>query len=555
MTGFYCSNERHRLKLALFLSLLLLPGTALAQHEHHAAPGGTIWVSRYTGLSHPTATRNTEAQKLFDQGLLLTYAFNHDAAIAVFLRAAALDPGYAMAHWGIALALGANINSPVTADRAARAHAAIERAHALAAINATELDRAYIAAMRLRYTADPKAPREPLDRAYADAMRAIAARYPDDGDAATLYADALMNLNPWRYWTLDGRATADTPEILAALERVLRRDPDHVGANHYYIHAIEASPFPERGLAAAYRLDALGLDTGHLAHMPSHIHLRLGDYDALVRSNERAVEADRSFFDATGKRSGAYPGYFAHNLEFLAVGNSFRGHYGKAIAAADAFNEVIDGIIPRAPRAEHKYTRRMSVLLRFGKWNEILLLPDPGETRPISRAFWHYARGSALAALGETRRAKAEHEALLAARAKVSAETRISQNGAGEILDIAHKTLAGRIAASRKDYAEASRLLREAVTAQDLLAYDEPPNWYYPVRETLGVILLRGGQEKEAEAVFREDLERNPRNPRSLFGLARSLEAQGRREESQRVDAQFDKSWQSADGAINLNHY
>lgn len=541
---------------AMSLALALIaPAPAIAQHEGHGpSPAGAVWTSSYKGLSHPTSTRNVEAQRLFDQGLLLVYAFNHDAAIDCFRKAASVDPGFAMAYWGIALAESANINSPITAERAERAYAALLRAEALAS-RAGFRDRAYIEALRSRYVADPGAPRGPLDAAYAQAMRALFERYPDDPDAATLYADALMNLTPWFYWDKDGAPRPDTPTILAALEAAMSRDPQHVGANHYYIHALEASPQPWRAMASAARLSDLGLDTGHLAHMPSHIHLRTGDYDAMVRDNEIAVRADLAFFETTGVRDGAYPGYFAHNLEFLVVGNGFRGAYGQAMSAAEKFERVIDGVVARAPHAEHKYTRRMSVPLWFGRWTEVLAIPEPPANRPVSTAFWRYARGIAFAALGDVQAASGERAAFVAAREAIPAGRRVSNNTADELMTIAQELLDGRIAFAEGDVDGGLGLLEQAVAHYDALAYDEPPNWYYPARETLGALLLRAERPADAERVFRADLERNPRNPRSLFGLARSLEAQRRGEEAELVDAQFSRVWAQADTTLDLSRF
>ena len=535
-----------------FVLLASLHALMASANEHHAhGMSNTVWTSRYSGLPHIASTKNPEAQRFFDQGLLLVYAFNHAAAIEAFEQALRLDDSFALAHWGIALAHSANINSPLTAERVGQARAAIALA-AGKSPNASRRDREYIQAMQLRYPTSEFDAREQAERNYAQAMKALAQRYPDDATAATLYADALMNLIPWRYWTSTGQPAAETPEIIAALESALRIDPDHLGANHYYIHALEASPFPERALRSAMRLEALGLDTGHLAHMPSHIYLRAGDFDAVVRANALAVQVDRDYLQTVGERGNSYLGYHAHNLEFLVLGHTFRGEFGKALGVADAFNATIDRIVAARPGAELKYVTRISVLLRFARWQDVLALPEPPDSQRIHLTFWRFARASAESALGRSKAAEREHRAFVETRARVNNDAHIGQSPAREIFEIADRVARGRIAVAHGQSAEAISLLREAVALQDALAYDEPPNWYYPVRETLGSVLLRQRRTIEAEHVFREDLRRNPGNARSLFGLAESLKAQQRTDEAALVEARFRRAWAHADQRLSI---
>jgi tetratricopeptide (TPR) repeat protein len=544
------------MKVAAFAAVLVgVPSgshAASLQHEHHRSGAG-VWTSRYDGLRHPTSTRVPEAQRLFDQGLLLIYAFNHAAAIQCFKEATALDPAFARAFWGIALAESANINAPVTADRAARAFAAIREAQRLAN-DLGPRDRAYIDALALRYDPDPDTPRGHLEEAYARAMKDLTARFPDDPDAHTLFADALMNLAPWDYWSKTGEPLNRAEEIVAALRAALSINPHHVGANHYFIHAIEASNDPAQGLPSALRLSSLGLDTGHLAHMPSHIHYRLGDYDAVVAENEKAVEADRAYAATGGDTARSYAGYAAHNLEFLVVGNSLRGNYEQAMRSADAFDEAIRALVARSPSVEYKLARRASVMLLFGRWEEVLALKDPGAAQPFNRAFWHYARGRALAARGKLAAARRERRAFDDARTSVPDSLGIGRSSAGEVFGIAAAELDGRISwAARQPLAAVSHL-REAIRRYDAMKYDEPPNWYYPLRETLGGMLVLLGRHKEAEATFREDLALNPRNPRSLFGLAEALRAQARQDEAALVEAQFRRAWKSSDTPMTVEH-
>jgi tetratricopeptide (TPR) repeat protein len=538
-------------RLALLALLPALYSITASANEHLAhRTSSTVWTSRYSGLPHVSSTKNPEAQRFFDQGLLLVYAFNHAAAVEAFEQALRLDESFALAHWGIALAHSANINSPLTAERLGLARSAIALAGEKSP-RASRRDREYIEAMQLRYASAEFQAREQAERNYAQAMKELSQRYPDDATAATLHADALMNLIPWKYWTASGEPAAETPEILAALERALKIDPDHLGANHYSIHALEASPFPERAMQSALRLEALGLDTGHLAHMPSHIYLRTGDFDAVVRANSDAVKADRDFLQAVGERGRSYLGYHAHNLEFLALGHTYRGEFAKALEVSDAFNAAIDRIVATRPGAEMKYVARISVLLRFARWQDVLTLPEPPESQRIHLTFWRYARATAESGLGRAKAAQREYRAFVRARAQVKSDAYIGQSPAQEILDIADRVARARIAMAQGKSTEAVSLLREAVAVQDALAYDEPPNWYYPVRETLGSVLLRDGRAVEAEQVFREDMRRNPGNPRSLFGLAESLKAQQRTDEAALVEARFRRAWAHADQQLS----
>jgi tetratricopeptide (TPR) repeat protein len=501
---------------------------------------------------HAIATGSAEAQRFFDQGLTLIFAFNHEEAARSFRRAAALDPKAAMPWWGIALALGPNINLDVDPAREKGAADAVREALRRAE-QAPDDERAYIEAVARRYSDLPDADLKALARDYAEAMRALSARYPDDLDAATLYAESLMDLRPWKLWDPDGRPAKGTKEIVAVLESVLRRDPDHPGANHYYIHAVEASPNPERALASAARLERLVPGAGHLVHMPAHIYVRTGDYERATRSNEAAAAADRTYLKATGAQ-GIYPlMYYSHNLHFLAYASGMEGRFVEAKKAADM---LVANVAPAAadmPMIEPFVGTPLLVLVRFHRWDEILKEPAPGPGLPATTALWRFARGVAFAALGKAEAAGVERDAFSAAAAGLASDAPFGLNKMSDVLAVAAATLDARIALARDGQEAAEAAWRRAVGAEDALAYNEPPDWFYPVRESLGAALLQGGRYAEAEAVFRDDLGRNPRNGRSLFGLLSSLKAQGKVTEAGQVRRLFEAAWARADGPLTID--
>ena len=503
---------------------------------------------------HPIATTNAEAQRFFDYGLTLIFGFNHDEAVRAFRRAADVDPKAAMPHWGIALALGPNINLDVDPERERAASAAIERAQSLGR-GAPQPERDYIEALSRRYSPHPTADLKALAVEYSVAMGELSKRYPDDLDAATLYAESLMDLRPWRLWNANGTPAEGTEVIVAVLESVLRRDPRHIGANHYYIHAVEASGHPERALASAQRLETLVPWAGHLVHMPAHIYLQLGDYAAAARSNEAAVAADRAYIERTGAQ-GVYPiMYYSHNLHFLSDAYAMEGRFSDAHRAAEQLVANVQPAVRDMPMGEFVMGAPMLVDLRFARWTEVLAAPEPAADLPITRALWRFARGLAHAATGKTRDAEAEREAFASARQKVPADAVYGDTGlnrAHAVLDLASLILDARIARSKGDLTTAVAQLRKAVEAEDGLAYDEPPTWFYPVRESLGATLHLKKRYGEAEEVFRADLQRNPRNGRSLFGLLESLTAQGRTADARWVRMQFEAAWRNAESTLHV---
>jgi tetratricopeptide (TPR) repeat protein len=519
---------------------------------------GPILMDGLSDHQHPVSTSNPEAQKFFNQGMRLIYAFNHDEAERAFRRAAELDPKMAMAWWGVAFAVGPNYNLPVDAAREKIAYDAVQKALALSA-GGPEPERAYVEALAKRYSSDPHPDYPQLARDFVDAMRQLSQRYPDDLDAATLYAESLMNLRPWELWNKDGTPAPGTTEIVAVLESVMRRDPRHLGANHYYIHAVEASTSPDRALTAADRLGALAPAAGHLVHMPAHIYIRTGDYQATRLRNIDAARADETYLKTAPPNisGGIYAlMYYSHNLHFIAAAAGMEGRYAEARSAADRLAAHIAPHAPAMPDVESFMSAPLVAELRFHRWNEVLKMPEPPAAWKITRMLWGYGRGMAFASTGKIADAERELQAVTEAERTTPPEMIFVapfNNRTKNILRIARDVLAARIAAAKGDNASALKLLRAAAAVEDSLNYGEPPDWYFPVREALGGVLLRTGDAKQAEQVFRDDLERNRRNPRSLFGLAESLKAQGKSYDAELVRRRFQAEWKNADTELNAS--
>jgi tetratricopeptide (TPR) repeat protein len=505
-------------------------------------------------LHHTVSTKNPHAQQFFDQGLRLIYAFNHDEAARSFQRAAELDPKLAMAYWGIAEAVGPNYNDPASEERFKAAHEAIQKAVDLSA-NAPPNEQAYIQGLAKRFPADTKSDFRKAAEDYRDAMRELVKKYPDDLDAATLFAEAGMNLHPWGLWHQDGTPEAGTEEIIAALESVIKRDPNHMGAVHYYIHAVEASPAPERALAGANRLAALAPAAGHLVHMPAHVYIRTGDYDAAVKTNVAAASADQTYIKASGAQ-GIYPGmYYSHNLHFIAIAASMAGNFAQAKDGADRLFAHVKPMIQEMPMLEGFLTVPTAVLVRFGKWSDVLKTRQPDANLKVATIFWHYAHGMALAASGEPSEAEKDHQVIVDAKNATPEDAIFAppfNNKTKNILQIADDVLAAKIAMARNDMSTAIEHLRDGVAVQDRLNYGEPPDWYFPLREALGAVLLMNRDVEGAEKAFREDLDRNPRNPRSLFGLQQTLKAQGRDYDAALVGKQFQTAWKGGSRQLRV---
>jgi Tfp pilus assembly protein PilF len=493
--------------------------------------------AEFAHAHHPVSTSNGQAQSDFDQGLTLLYAFNRLASRQAFQKAAKADPNLAMAWWGVAMSYGRNINVPIDAAGEKSAVAAIAKAYSLAQARATPEERTLIDAAAARYSTKPKQDLTALDQAYFRAMRSVTHAYPDDNDVAALFAESGMDLRPWALYTVVGAPVEGTPEIVATLEAALAREPMHIGANHFYIHATEASLQPGRALISAMRLSKMNFEpaAAHLVHMPAHTLMRVGDYAGAVAANSHATMHDRMYLHHENDVEGGF--YFGHDLFFLASAGTMNGDYAAAShAAADLIPQ--DVLEPA-----------LFVALRFGRWSDLLALaqPKPSEFEPLRLPVWHFARGMALASTDRSAAAQTELAVVQQAFATLNVPGVPGFfNGSREILGVAKNVLGAKLAWGRGDHSGALTMLRDAVATQDTFYYIEPKDWYGPARESLGAALLSSGDAAGAERVFREDLASNPLNPRSLFGLAQALRAQGREDDAQYVQASLNRVWVGA---------
>ncbi len=506
---------------------------------------------------HPISTKNSKTQMFFDQGVNLMFGFNHAEAIRSFREAARLDPGCAMCWWGVAMALGPNINMPMPADAVAPAWQALGRAQALKD-KASPEERAWIDALAARYDADGKSDRHSLDEAFAKAMGALWAAYPDDLDAGTFYAEAMMDTQPWDYWEPDGvTPKGHALEIVSTLERIIKRSPNHPGALHLYIHAVEATTTPERAEAAADRLEQLMPGAGHIVHMPSHIYYRVGRYADAVRVNELAAKVDEDYVAACHAQ-GYYPiGYYGHNIHFLWSSSEMEGRYAGAIGAARRLVRTVDipAVAPSTPYAEMYGFTPVVTLLGFGRWDAVLAEPPPAEGLLIDQAVFHYARGVALANKHDLAGARSE-------RAKVQA----IENGdfsrydaanvpAKAIIGLALALLDGDIERNAGDLRAAVGSFEIASDLERKLPYSEPPWWHQPVSHVLGAALLEARDAGQAEAVYRESLKTYRDDGWALYGLAQALTAQGKTAEAAEVRKQFRDAWRMADVRLTASRF
>jgi len=526
------------------------------EHQDHGAHGhppghaaGDMPLLKGLGdWRHRITTSSPEAQRYFDQGLRLTYGFNHDEAVRSFERAAELDPACAMCHWGVAYALGPNINLPMEAKAEPRAFEAVSRAVRLKARTAPG-EQALIDAMAVRYGEPAGAARADRDLAYANAMRDVAKRFPDDADAQVLFADSMLNLRPWNQWTRDGRAQPGTLELVGVLQATIEREPTHAGACHFYIHAVEASDTPERALKCAERLPKLMPGAGHVVHMPAHVYLRVGQYELAARANIAAVEADKRYFAAHKAAPGIYPMFYApHNLHFLWSTYVLSGQREKALTAARALAGRVAFDDARAnPSLEGFLTPAILTLTRFGNWDAVLAEPAPPAELRFATGMWHYARGVAFAARKNVASAEAELTKVRAVSAEVKDDLIIILNSAPALLNLAAEALAGQIAVKQRRFDEAIGHFRAAATMEDALTYDEPPPWYHPARNMLGEALLEAGRPADAAAAFRDDLRYVRETGWSLSGLERALRADGKAQDAADAQRRFKAAWKYAD--------
>ena len=546
------------------LILLLCLANANAQiHDPRALAADPLTATgpiapTLTGLGEHRleVTANAASQAFFDQGLRLTYGFNHSEALRAFKEAIRLDPNNAMAFWGAALVLGPNLNLPMVPDVVPQAYELIQAAVARKA-NVSEVEQQYIDALAARYSADPEADRAALDQAYADAMAALASTYPDDTDANTLYAAALMNLSPWDYWYPDGAAKPNTATILGTLENVLELDPKHPGALHYYIHAVEAR-HPELGEPKADQLRGLMPNAGHMVHMPSHIYMRVGRYADSYEANYLASLADERYIAAC-KAQGLYAlGYYPHNVHFLAWSAMYQGRSKATLdAARRVADKVPEGLDSNTWAAFETFLGQpLYTMVRFGLWDEVDAEPAPPEGARYLQGIWHYAQGMAAVHRGSTRGANRSLKALQRMRRSiVDDEYYIGFATAPLLLEIAELVLEGEILAKRKRYERAIAKLERAVRLEDGLLYNEPPDWYFPVRHILGAVLMEAGLPGEAEVVYWADLKKHPDNGYALFGLRQALEAQGKADLAGVVGAKFDTAFAQSDVALTSSRF
>jgi len=530
--------------LGRILATVLFAGGLAAQHAHVASSEKPVVLMGGLGTyQHRITTANTEAQKFFNQGLILLYGFNRYEALRSFHRAAELDPQALMPQVGIALAYGPHINMDMDGDTdAAKSCVAVAAAQKLAA-NASERERAYAEALASRCP-------EYKPDAYIAAMRKLYHRYPDDYDAAALFAESIMVPNRWKWFQAGGVPAPGMAEAISVLEQTMRRNPEHPGANHFYIHAVEMSPEPERAIPSAQRLMGIVPSAGHLLHMPGHIWMVLGEYELVVSINERAAQVDRKYFEQTGVQQGAYGGYYVHNLHFIAAAQMMRGRRADSQkAASDVFQATQPFMDAMAPMLDPFAAMPLFVQMRFGLWDEVLAAPAPDARLVSLNALRHWARAAAYQAKGQRSEAVTEQKLFEEARGKVPADSLWVVNKSADVLSLAAAILDARLAPTPE--ASIPHWTR-AVELQDGLVYDEPPPWYYPVRESLGGALLRAGHPEDAEIVFREALRRTPKNGRVLFGLVESLKAQNKTDAVALVQREFEAAWQQADVPLTV---
>ncbi|MFH5885373.1 hypothetical protein ACG2F4_13760 [Halalkalibaculum sp. DA3122] len=545
-------NELADLAKAAFVSLdsKVDKGTAVT-FQYDTEPSTEPLAPLFDNLGdhhYPVSTSNDLAQAYFDQGLKLAYAFNHAEAHRSFTEAARLDPGLAMAHWGQAYALGPNINDPFPDDqRKINAYHAIQQAIDLID-KVTEKEQALILALAERTSPELQFDLHTLNMAYMQAMREVAESYPEDPDLLTLFAESVMNTMPWNYWDNEGNPNPGTLEAKEALETAMKLNPRHPGAHHFYIHMVEL-PQPELAVSSAEVLGGLMPAAGHLVHMPSHIFIRVGRYEDAAKANIAAIAADEDYISQCYSQ-GMYPlGYFPHNIHFLWSAASFLGNSETAIEAALKTAEKVPvGMLNTLAFLQDYYSTPLLAYLRFGRWNDILTIPDPSPYKH-NLVVWHYARGVAFVRKGNIKEAEEELRALNMLMEDPELESLVANytNPTSSIVKVAQRVVAGEIEAATGNYDEAIRLLEEGVEFEDMLVYSEPAAWHIPVRQTLGAVLLKAGRAADAEQVYREDLDKLKNNGWSLMGLYQSLKAQNRDEEAQKVKQEFDRAWAQAD--------
>jgi tetratricopeptide (TPR) repeat protein len=507
--------------------------------------------SNLGNLQFEITTSSDLAQKYFNQGVALAYGFNHAEAYRSFKEVSRLDTNCAMAYWGMAIVLGPNINAPMDDVDVPTAYEAVQKAQALID-NESEKEKDFIYALSKRYANNSSNERSALDSVYSNGMRKLSKKYPDDLHAATMFAESLMDLHPWDYWLKDGTSQPWTREILSVLESVIQRDPEHMGANHFYIHAVEASKDPTRGIPSAEKLAYVAPGAGHLVHMPAHIYIRVGKYHEGSIANKKAIESDEEYLSQCFQQ-GLYPlAYYPHNYHFLWATATLEGDSRTALDAAISTSQKPPDSLLNAcgyQTLQHYAVIRLYAYVTFGKWDKILKEEKPAEERLYPRGVWHYARGMAFTAKGKLGQAEKELAELnlLRDNKQVNDLAIWGINSAGHLLKVAYEVLSGEIAAKKKDYSLAIKHLKKGVKLENNLRYDEPPTWFYPVRQNLGAVLIEVGKYAEAEKVYREDLEEIPENGWALYGLYQALSLQHKLKDAEKVKKRFEEAWKYAD--------
>jgi hypothetical protein len=544
--------------ICAFIVLALLAGCRPSARDDAGAAAAPPLFDTFGDLHRDIGTSVPQAQRYFDQGLRLAYGFNHEAAARAFAEAERLDPKCAMCAWGQALVLGPNINLPMSPDLAADATTMALRAQSLAG-NARPADQALIAALTRRYVTPAPEDRKPLDEAYAKAMADAAKQFPDDDDIATLYAESLMDLTPWAYWNAQGKPTQYTDAIVSSLETVLERNPRHIGAAHYYIHAVEASDNPKRAEPYADRLAALAPGSGHLVHMPAHVYIRVGRYHDATLSNLAASTADKDFLAVCRGSNGAYPlGYVPHNWHFAAMTAALHGSRTLAMQAAEQTAQRVDPAQMEAMNFMQQFVvAPLFAKVRFGEWDAILTNDQPPSDLPYPRAIWHFARGMALVRQRKAGQGQQEYLKLQAIAEDPAMQKVVlwDINRADHVLAVAQHMLRGELALARGDRKAGIAALRAAVQAEDQLNYNEPPDWPLPVRPYLGAALLDAGRAKEAAVVYQEDLKRFPDNGWSLHGLAQAQKKLRQTDAAAETERRQQAAWQWADVTLTASRF
>jgi len=516
-----------------------------AKAEHPGVQNAVPLYDNLGDLSYPMTTNNPMAQRYFDQGLRLTYAFNHAEALRAYREAQRLDPNCAACYWGEAFVLGPNINASMDDAANHPAVAAIKKAQELAK-QASEREQVLIAALAKRYSDDPKADRAALNQAYAAAMAAAWQRFPEDQEIGIFYIDSVMNVSPWDYWETDGQTPkGNIGDAIQAAEKILAVNPSHPGAIHLYIHLTEASKTPERAEPYANRLASLMPGAGHLVHMPSHTYYRVGRYEDSAQTNKVAVQVDETYLAETNSDNLYRFGYYPHNIHFVLASAQMAGDGPTTMA----YVERLEGKIPDAMAEQVGWIQAIRTApyfahAQFSSPETILALPDPGAKFPLIKAMWHYARGVAWAAQNEVKKATSEAAHIAELNRKTDFSYLLAWAvPAPDLLDLARHVVEGRIAQAQGNLEQAVKEFEIAVTIQDTLAYMEPPYWYYPVRQTLGAALVQAGRAKEAETIFEQALENTPKNGWALYGLMESQKAQGKQDEAQATQKRLQKAW------------